>query len=231
MTNLTLPETYCAYCKDAAAQSAVDHILSRGKKLDVPPDLEWCRLPDLHTAVLGAHQVRCDFATALHGLWIKVWQHAVDDCGFTGSLVPQSLYEQQQEGYACSCDTYSLWDPGILERVYDAGDHKISLGVSIGTKQAWLAIWMLDGQENDLTTNLDLGDDWDSELGDKGYLWSDGKLARLSNDGCCIPLDSLNRAARQALEQIGRHLGMAAGRRRRVAGTARRRRGPRRPST
>ena len=229
MTNFTLPETYCAYCKDAAVQSAVDHILNRGKKLDVPPDLEWCRLPDLHAAVLGAHQVRCDFAIALHGLWIKVWQHALDHCGFADSLEPQSLYEQQQEGYAYPCDTYSLWDPGILERVYDAGDHKIGLGVCVATKQVWLAIRLLDGQENDLTANLTLGDDWVSELDDVGYLWSDDELARFSNDGCCIPLDPLNRAARQALEQIGGRLGKAAGNRR-VAGTARRRRSPRRPT-
>ena len=139
---------------------SVDHILNRGKKLDVPPDLEWCRLPDLHAAVLGAHQVRCDFAIALHGLWIKVWQHALDHCGFADSLEPQSLYERQQEGYAYPCDTYSLWDSGILERVYDAGDHKIGLGVCVATKQVWLAIWLLDGQESDLTVNLTLGDDW-----------------------------------------------------------------------
>ena len=165
MTNFTLLETYCAYCKDAAVQSAVDHILNRGKKLDVPPDLEWCRVPDLHAAVLGAHQVRCDFAIALHGLWIKVWQRALDHCDFEDSLEPQSLYEQQQEGYAYPCDTYSLWDSGILERVYDAGDHKIGLGVCIDTKQAWLAIWLLDGQGNDLTANLALGGDWDVRAG------------------------------------------------------------------
>ena len=229
MTNFTLPETYCAYCKDAAVQSAVDHILNRGKKLDVPPDLEWCQLPDLHAAVLGAHQVRCGFATALHGLWIKVWQHALDHCGFDDSLEPQSLYEQQQQGYAYPCDTYSLWDSGILERVYDAGDHKIGLGVCVATKQVWLAIWLLEGQENDLTADLTLGDDWVSELDDVGYLWSDDELARFSNDGCCIPLDPLNRAARKALKQIGGRLGKAAGHRR-AAGTARRRRRPRRPT-
>ena len=68
MTNITLPESYRAYCKDTAIRSAVDHILKREKKLEVPPDLEWCRLPDFNAAVLAAHQVRCDFATALHGL-------------------------------------------------------------------------------------------------------------------------------------------------------------------
>ena len=208
MTNFTLPESYCAYCKDAAVRSAVDHILNRGKKLEVPPDLEWCRLPDFHAAVLAAHQVRCDYATALHGLWKKVWQHALDHCGFTDSLEPWSLHEQQ-ERYAYPCDTYSLWDPGILlERVYDAGDHKIGLGVCVDTKQTWLAIWLLDGQENDLTANLALGDDWVSELDNEEYLWSRDELARFSSDGRCIPLGPLNRAARQALKQIEGRLGL-----------------------
>ena len=207
MTNFTLPESYCAYCKDTAVQSAVDHILNRGKKLDVPPGLEWCRLPDLHAAVLGAHRVRCDFATALHGLWIKVWRHALDDCGFADSLEPRSLHEQPEPS-AYPCDTYSLWDPGILERVYDGGDHKIGLGVCIDTKQVWLAIWLLDGQRKDLTANLALGNDWVSELDDKGYRWSRDKFARFSNDGGCIPLDPLNRAARSALKQIRGRLGV-----------------------
>lgn len=206
MTNFTLPESYCAYCKDAAVRSAVEHILSRGKKLDVPPALEWCRLPDFHAAVLAAHQVRCDYATALHGLWIEVWQHALNQCDFANSLEPWSLHEQPELSNH-PCDTYSLWDPGILERVYDAGDHKIGLSVCID-KQAWLAIWLLDGQGKDLTANLALGKDWVPELDKKGYLWSRDKLSQLSNDGCCIPLKPLNRAAKKALEQIGGRLGV-----------------------
>ena len=134
-----------------------------------------------------------------------MWQHALDHRGFTDSLEPWSLHEQQERSdYAYPCDTYSLWDPGILERVYDAGDHKIGLGVCVGTERAWLAIWLLDGQENDLTANLALGDDWVSELDDQGYLWSRDELARFSNDGCCLPLDQLNCAARGALAQCVR---------------------------
>ena len=85
MTNFTLPESYCAYLEDAAVRSAIDHILD-GKKLEVPADLEWDRLPDFHAAVLAAHQVRCDYANALHGLWSKVWQPALENCGFDGFL-------------------------------------------------------------------------------------------------------------------------------------------------
>ena len=207
MPNFTLPESYRAYCKDRAVQSAVDHVLHCGEKLKVPADLEWDRLPDFHAAVLATHQVRCDFATALHGLWKAVWPPALDDCGFADSLEPLSLHEQQ-EFLDYPCDTYSLWDPGFLERVYDAGDHRIGLGVWVDNEQAWLAIWLLDGQGNDRTADLALGDDWVSELDDEGYLYSRDELARFSNDSCCIPLDPLNRAARRALQEIGRILGL-----------------------
>ena len=204
MTNFPLPESYRAYCKDTAVQSAVDHILNRGKKLDVPPDLEWCRLPDFHAAVLAAHQVRCDYAAALHGLWKKVWQHELDRCSFVNSLEPWSLHEQQQEGYAYPCDTYSLWHNSSLERLYGADDHKIGLGVCVD-KQVWLAIWLLDGQDKNLTANLKLGDDW-CKLDKYGYRWSRDDLARFLNDGSRIPLDPLKSAAQRALEKIGRHL-------------------------
>ena len=207
MPNFTLPPSYRAYCKDRAVESAVDHILNQAKKLEVPPDLEWDSLSDFHAAVLGAHQVRCDFATALHGLWKEVWQHALDDCGFADSLKPWSLHEQQELS-AYPCDAYSLWDSGFLERVYDAGDHRIGLGVYVDTEQAWLAIWLLGGQGNDRTEELAPGDDWVSELDDEGYLCSHDELARFSNDGCCIPLDPLNRAAQRALQEIGRRLGV-----------------------
>ena len=207
MTNFTLPESYRAYCKERAVQSAVDHVLNCGRRLEVPADLEWDRLPDFHAAVLAAHQVRCDFATALHELWSRVWQPALDDCGFADSLEPLSLHEQQ-ELLDDPCDTYSLWDPGVLERVYDRGDHRIGLGVWVDTEQAWLAIWLLDGQGNDRTATLALGDDWVSELDDEGYLCSRDELARFSNDGCCIPLEPLNRAAQRALQEIGRILGL-----------------------
>ena len=205
MPNFTLPPSYRAYCEDRAVQSAVDHILN-AKKLEVPPSLEWDSLPDFHAAVLSAHQVRCDFATALHGLWKEVWQHTLQDCGFADSLEPRSLHEQQGP-FAHPCHTYSLWEDRPLERVYDACDHMIGLGVSVGTEQAWLTIWLLDGASNDLTASLALGDDWVSELDEEGYIYSCDKLARFANDGCGIPLDPLNRAARRALQEIGRCCG------------------------
>ena len=208
MPNFTLPPSYRAYCKDRAVQSAVDHILDCGKKLKIPVDLEWDRLPDFHAAVLAAHQVRCDYATALHGLWNEVWQPALDDCGFADSLEPLSFNEAQEySGYPS--DTYSLWVEALLERVYDKDGHKLGLGVEADLKQAWLTIWLLDldGKGMELTTRLAQGGDWVSELDEEGYLYSRDELARFSNDGCCIPLDPLNRAAQRALQEIGRRLG------------------------
>ena len=205
MPNFTLPPSYCAYCQDRAVRSAVDHLLKRPRRLEVPPDLEWDRLPDFHAAVLAAHQVRCDYATALHSLWNEVWQPALDDCGCADYLEPLSFNEVRE--YSSYPDAYSLWESDFLERVYDAGDHRLGLGVEVDLKQARLTIWLLDGQENDLTAGLALGDDWVAEPDDEGYLYSRDKLARFSDDGCCIPLDPLNRAARRALQEIGRRLG------------------------
>lgn len=204
MTNFTLPESYCAYCKYRAVQSAVDHVLNSGKKLDVPADLEWDRLPDFHAAILAAHQVRCDFATALHGLWKAVWQPALDDCGFADVLEPLSFNERPDySGYPC--DTYSLWEEELLERVYDKDGRKLGLGVENDGKQAWLTIRLLDGKGQDQLTSRTLGSDWDSEPDEEEYLYTREKLAPVT-DGS-IALEPLNRAARRALQQIGSILG------------------------
>lgn len=203
MTHFALPESYRAWLKDAAVRSAVDHILSC-KKLEVPADLEWDGLPDFHAAVLAAHQVRCDFATALHDLWKNVWKPALKDCGLADSLEPLS-FNEQQELLVYPCDTYSLWESGVLDCVYGKGDHKVGLGVAIDLKQAWLTVWLLDGNDEVLTTSLDPGDAWNSEPADDGYLYSRDELSPISDDG--IILDLLRRAAKRALQEIGGILG------------------------
>ena len=65
-------------------------------------------------------------------------------------------------------------------------------------------MWLLDGNDEDQTTSMDPGDAWYSE-GD-GYLYSREKLAPLLDGG--IALDPLNRAAKRALQEIGRILGI-----------------------
>ena len=61
-----IPESYRAYCTNPAVRTAVDHILSKSNKLDVPSDIEWDELPKFHRAVLSAHQVRCEYAMYLN---------------------------------------------------------------------------------------------------------------------------------------------------------------------
>jgi hypothetical protein len=65
-------------------------------------------------------------------------------------------------------------------------------------------MWLLDGNDEDQTTSMDLEDAWDSE--DGGYLSSREKLELTSDGG--IALDPLNRAAKRALQEIGRILGV-----------------------
>ena len=189
--------------KDAAVRSAVDYILY-SKKLEVPADLEWERLPEFHAAVLAAHQVRCDYATALHGLWAEVWQRAIDDCGFADLLKPLAFNEQQALS-TYPCDTLSVWE-GLLERVYDKSENKFGLGVTSDFKQVWLTVWLLDGKEKELTEGLADGGDWDWEQYDSGYLSSREQLAPISEGR--IELERLNHAANRALQQIGSVLGV-----------------------
>ena len=203
MTTFTLPESYRAYLKDAAVRSAVDYMLNT-KKLEVPADLEWERLPDFHGAVLAAHQVQCDYATALHGLWAEIWQRALDECSFADSLNPLPFNEQQALS-THPCDTVSLWE-GPLERGYDTSEHKLGLGVTSDFRQVWLAVWLLDGKGKELTKTLADGGDWDLEQYYSGYLYSSEQLAPIS-DGS-IALEPLNHAANRALQHIGRVIGM-----------------------
>ena len=91
-----LPESYHAYCSDAAVRTAVDHILSSEgskKQLALPPDIEWKDLRAFHTAVLSAHQVRCEFAILLIDLWDAVWQPALDGCDFRTDIKPKSAHD------------------------------------------------------------------------------------------------------------------------------------------
>jgi len=197
----TFTKSYRTYLKDPAARSAVDYILG-SKKPEVPADLEWDRLRDFHAAVLAAHQVRCEYAIGLCGLWERVWQPGLDNCDFTDSLAPLSFNESQVLDCYPS-DTYSLWE-GVLERVYDKDGYRLSLGVSSDLRHAWLTLWLLNREGENLTTSLVQGGDW--RLGEHGYLYTREKLAPITDDG--IELVPLNRVAGWALQEIGRILGL-----------------------
>jgi len=202
----TFTKSYRTYLKDPAARSAVDYILG-SKKPEVPADLEWDRLRDFHAAVLAAHQVRCEYAIALHDRWNKVWEPALKDCGFADSLEPL-LYNESQEYDSYPSDTYSLWGEPVLDRVYASNGRKLGLGVWDATEQAYLTLWLLNGQGEDLTArleqNLAQDDGWTRK---DGYLYSREGLAPIKDGE--IALDPLNCAAKRALRDVGRNLGLA----------------------
>ena len=94
---IELPPSYRAYLSDAAVRTAVDRILSADSRtpLALPADIEWQGLPAFHRAVLSAHQVRCEFAVFLIGLWDAVWKQALEKWEFGGELESRTVASMQ----------------------------------------------------------------------------------------------------------------------------------------
>ena len=124
-----IPESYRAYCNDRVVRTAVEHILNKSDKLDVPPDIEWDELPKFHRAVLSAHQVRCEYANHLIDLWECIWQPALDECGL--EVTPRTIADTE-EWLEQKLDTYTIFENSWFSRVFDVrGDTKFTL--SLGT--------------------------------------------------------------------------------------------------
>ncbi|MDE0408283.1 MAG: hypothetical protein OXN81_10525 [Alphaproteobacteria bacterium] len=192
-----LPESYASYVAEPAVKTAVDHILG-SKSLRVPDTLDWNELPDFHAAVLAAHQVRCDFASALQGLWNAVWPTAIDEAGIGGDQEAWSIAEAAR-WYGVGFDAESLWGPGVFTRAYTRADSYMGLGVNLDLLEARLIFWFGDQNEKDLVGNRLPTDEWASEQSDYGY-WSTMGLAPI-RDGS-VSLERLNAAASRALVAI-----------------------------
>ena len=132
--NFELPESYRAYCGDAAVRTAVDHILSADSKtpLALPADIEWKDLKAFHRAVLSAHQVRCEFAVFLIDLWDAVWQCALDGWDFRSNLVPATA-AAAEEWWPQKLDTNTVWNDGHFLRMFNMGETGVPLGLG-----AWI---------------------------------------------------------------------------------------------
>ena len=87
-----VPDSYRAYCTDAAVKTAVDHILD-SRSLSLPEDIEWKDLPAFHRAVLSAHQVRSEFAIFLIDVWNAVWKPMLEQSDFGTKTEPCSVAE------------------------------------------------------------------------------------------------------------------------------------------
>ena len=192
-----LPESYASYVADSAVMTAVEHILG-SKSLEVPEGLDWGQLPDFHAAVLAAHQVRCDFASAVQGLWDAVWGKAIDEAGIGKDLEAWSIPDTA-DWYGLGFDAVSLFQNGIFARAYTREDSYIGLGVSLDLREARLIFWFGTKNEEDLAADHWPQVGWDAETWDYGYRSQKG-LARI--EAGCVPLKRLKAATASALAVI-----------------------------
>ena len=200
-----MPESYRAYCTDAAVRTAVNHILSSQnpkKPLGLPADIEWKDVPAFHKAVLSAHQVRCEFAVYLIDLWDAVWQPALDTCDFATELEPQNI-AASQEWHDQKLDTNTVWDTGWFSRVFDIRRTRLQLapGVAVDTERAWLSLCFWSQDDTDHTTGRNFGDDWPEQEIANNFAWTSKDLAPIRDDGT-INLDILHKAAAGALAAV-----------------------------
>ena len=192
-----LPESYASYVAEPAVRTAVDHILG-SKSLKDYETLDWNQLPDFHAAVLAAHQVRCDYASALQGLWVAVWGKVIDEAGIGEDLEAWSIADTAG-WYGLGFDAISLWQNCVFARAYTRGDSYIGLGVSLDLREARLIFWFGNENDEDLAADHWPQDGWDPEMWDHGYQSRKG-LTRI--EAGCVPLKRLHAAAARALDAI-----------------------------
>ena len=203
-----LPESYRAYCSDAAVRTAVDHILSADSKkpLTLPGDIEWNDLKAYHRAVLSAHQVRCEFAVSLIDLWDAVWQGALDRWEFHSDLAPSTVAEAE-EWWPQKLDTNTVWIPGHFFKLFNIGEtgSSLGLGACIELERVRLSLSLYDKDDTDHTTGLDLGDSWPKQDFEGDVAWTCKSLAPIRDDGT-IDLELVRKTAEDALTAVGVHV-------------------------
>ena len=171
-----------------------------------PDDLKPLHLPAFHRAVLSAHQVRCEYAVLLIHLWNAVWQPALDECDFGKNLKSWNV-TTAQEWHAQKLDTNTVWNQGWFGRGFDIVDTNFRLAPGIcddsGRVQLSLSFW--DHDDTDHTTGRNFGDDWPVQQIADGCAWTTTGLAPIRDNGT-IDLDSLHKAAADALTAVRTHL-------------------------
>lgn len=198
--SFALPESYASYVADPAVRTAVDHILVN-KSLDVPEALDWDQLPDFHAAVLGAHQVRCDYASAIQGLWDAVWGKAIDEAGIGPDLEADSIAETAPWYGGVGFDAEALFRDGVFARRHTRGDSYVGLGVNLDLREAQLIFSLVNEKDEDLAADLLSRDEWEPEQNEKGYgYWSTRGLGPIRDGG--VPLERLSAAAARALAAV-----------------------------
>ena len=200
-----LPESYRAYCTDAAVRSAVDHILSstdRKGGLGLPPDMGWSDLPAFHRAVLSAHQVRCERAIFLIDLWEAVWRPALAESGLQGELEPWTVTDTEVWN-ATKLDPHAVWDNRWFGRNFNfgGGSYIIAPGVSDDAARVQLSLAFWGADDTDFMTGRNFGNDWPEQVVEDNCIWTKEGLASIRDDGTIDP-QALRKAAADALAAV-----------------------------
>ena len=202
----TLPESYADYATQKEIKTAVDHILD-SKSLEIPPDLDWDQLPDFHAAVLAAHQVRCEYASAIQSLWDDIWQAILYSSGLELEACTIAETREYEKGSNISFDTKYLWDNEEFYRHFCMNGYRIILGIMLKPDKARLWLWFGDESDANNRTEelLHSISDWylDDKEGD--YLYGYSKESAPISGGS-IQIDQLKAAAKRALAAV-RHIG------------------------
>ena len=198
-----VPDSYRAYCTDAAVKTAVDHILD-SRSLSLPEDIEWKDLPAFHRAVLSAHQVRCDFAIFLIDVWNAVWKPMLEQSDFGTNTEPCSVAESQRR-FGQNVDTMEVWKTTWFGRAFTSADFYFVLGICSDAKCVQLSISFYDADEADRTTQIDPGDSWPRRDIADGVAYSSTRLAPIRDDGI-IDLGPLCEAGDNALVAVKTYL-------------------------
>ena len=202
MGNMTfrVPESYRAYCTDAAVRTAVDHILD-SRSLTLPADIDWRDLPAFHRAVLSAYQVRCEYAVFLIEFWDAVWKLALEkvDLGTTPEALTVGVSEEWGEQ---KLDTNTVWNASWFNRHFKFTTTGSSLyaGAMVEIDHVVLAIDYYDADNVQRTTELELGEKWPEDDIENGVAYTNKKLAPIRDGG--IDLAPLREAADDALHAI-----------------------------
>ncbi len=200
---IELPPSYRAFCEDDGVRTAVDHILE-SKSLSLYAGIKWRDLSAFHTAVLSAHQVRCEHAIFLIKFWNDVWKSACKKSDLGATLKALTVADTEKR-WGQKLDTNTVWNKSWFIRGFRFTTTKSSFyaGAMADVDHVMLAIDYYDADGDQRTTDLELGDKWPEDKFENGYARTIKKIGRIRAGG--VDLTHLCKAAGDALTAIKAH--------------------------
>lgn len=214
MENMTfkLPESYRAYCEDAAVRTEVDNLVLRARSL--PADIEWRDLLAFHREALSkhrealskhkAHKVQCEYAIFQIEFWDAVWMPALEKFDLETTLKALTIAESV-DACAQRIDAKTIWDKSWFNRGFKFTTTGFSFYPCVMTEvdHVMLSIGYYDAADVQRTTELELGDKWPKDAIEDGFAFTSEELAPIQDGG--IDLAPLRMAAGDALAAIKAH--------------------------